>query len=279
MSTTLANDRPANHQTERRPLCDGDWLLDAIRESLFSLRPESQGLGEVLTWHFSLPGGMNRARLGASIGLVLGLPTPLVVGLTTLAQAVHEASLLIDDVNDRSLKRRGQATAWTKFGEDRATLSGIRLLTSAQRLCIALTDKFKLRLTVSETLSHAVERALDGQAAEITQTPSDWDQYDWIAARKTGALMALPVMLVASAAGTPAVQEQRWQQQVETIGLIYQLADDIRDGEFTHFGWKVELPTPQQRIDILAGGLRTELEASVDPVSGILLDLLDELLS
>lgn len=220
---------------------------------------------------------MTRAALALAVAREAGLPCGIAVALAASAQAIHEASLLLDDVNDRSPVRRGRPSAWARFGGDLATLAGVRLLATAQRQVLALASGGEVPVSVVDCMASTVERALDGQATELSAPARDWEGYDWIVSRKTGALIALPVALPMLAAGVDDERIAALSGLAHRIGVAYQMADDIRDGDLCGAGWASLQPSPEERLSRLLGTIRAEIAQSGDPLAHALRRVLDRL--
>jgi len=69
-----------------------------------------------------------RARLVTEVGSALGLDTKTIHLLAQTVEFIHNASLLHDDLIDRSVLRRGKPAAWTKYGAEYSVLAGDYLL-------------------------------------------------------------------------------------------------------------------------------------------------------
>ncbi|MCS6838231.1 MAG: polyprenyl synthetase family protein [Bdellovibrionaceae bacterium] len=69
-----------------------------------------------------------RASLVSEVARHLLLPEKTQLLLAQTVEFIHNASLLHDDLVDRSLLRRGKPAAWTKYGPEYAVLAGDYLL-------------------------------------------------------------------------------------------------------------------------------------------------------
>lgn len=97
----------------------------------------------------------------------------LLYKLTELPELVHNASLIIDDVEDQSQMRRGQPCVHLKFGEDIAINAGIMMLfMPVWQLFNSIKDeKMKMNLT-----KHYLDEMIaihTGQGWDIEMTKSD----------------------------------------------------------------------------------------------------------
>lgn len=251
--------------------------IDRVRSILLGMVPDHGALRAVLAWQLAEPGRLTRARLTLDVGARLGIPAGPAASLAAIVQAVHEASLLLDDINDRSPERRGRPSAWSRFGTDLAMLAGVRLLNSAHRAALALADSGDVPVAVADRVAGTVEAALDGQATELARPPQNWTEYDWIVTRKTGSLMAMPVLLPVLASGAGEPRTRSLGDLASQVGLAYQIADDLADGGFPADIWDRATPAPRDRLDALLGSIRENLRNSTDPLRPAILHLLDML--
>jgi len=65
-----------------------------------------------------------RPVLGMIYAECYGKVTPEVLYACGLTEIVHNGSLMVDDLEDKSLKRRGQPCTYLKYGEDVAVNTG-----------------------------------------------------------------------------------------------------------------------------------------------------------
>ena len=96
-------------------------------------------------------------------------------------ELIHSSSLVLDDVIDKSEKRRGQDTIHKKWGVDMALLT-VQIL-AALSLKIASRDP-RLIHAISDSLYYMGE----GEAMELVDFAKDKKSYLELAFRKTGSL-------------------------------------------------------------------------------------------
>ncbi len=152
-------------------------------------------------------------------------------------EALHAYSLIHDDLpcmDDDDL-RRGQPTVHRKWDEATAVLAGDALQTAAfGMLCAPELGPAEARLRLISTLSQAAGMAgmVRGQAldimAESAAQPLTLDQITDLQAGKTGALITWSAVAGARLAGA---DERPLTAYGDTLGLAFQIADDILDVE------------------------------------------------
>lgn len=93
-------------------------------------------------------------------------------------ELVHNASLVIDDIIDRSELRRGTASAWAEFGYGPAIITSDGLLGEAFGL-------FSTNPQATRTVAEAMVELGIGEATELSAQPSNEEEYMTLARRKT----------------------------------------------------------------------------------------------
>ncbi|ELY45141.1 polyprenyl synthetase family protein [Natronorubrum sulfidifaciens] len=137
-------------------------------------------------------------------------------------ELVHSASLVIDDIIDRSELRRGTTSAWAEFGYGPAIVSSDGLLGEAFALFSADPDAMQV---VAEAM---VELGV-GEATELSAQPTNEAEYMTLARRKTGALFRAAAELGAIAAGSDPVTVEALGEYAERVGVAFQIRDDVLD--------------------------------------------------
>lgn len=149
--------------------------------------------------------------------------------LAASVECLHNASLIQDDLQDKSLIRRNQATVVAKFGENVALGLTNRLVTTSFA-CIDLDENPHAHADVIHCLHRAVATTVDGQTGELVQ------QHGWVsvakllhsARQKSGPLFALSLELPLLAAGHHRHLTAA-NNAASEFGLGYQILDDLRD--------------------------------------------------
>jgi geranylgeranyl pyrophosphate synthase len=158
-------------------------------------------------------------------------------------ELIHTYSLVHDDLPalDDDVLRRGQPTVHVAFDEATAILVGDALLTEGLLLLASLPEgeawaarRADAVATVAEAIS--VRGMVGGQAEDLEATGQLGgdrhdleDRLDRIHRHKTGYLLRASVELGAILAGVDAVRRQAFVDFGETLGLAFQVVDDILD--------------------------------------------------
>jgi len=137
-------------------------------------------------------------------------------------ELVHNASLVVDDIIDRSELRRGEPSAWAAYGHGAAIVASDGLLGEAFAL-------FSDDPRALETAADALVELGQGEATELVDRPSTEAGYMELARRKTGALFRAAAELGALAADADDATVEAFGTYAERAGVAFQLRDDVLD--------------------------------------------------
>ncbi|MGE7369518.1 polyprenyl synthetase family protein [Neorhizobium sp. NPDC001467] len=188
--------------------------------------------------HGTLNGGKRlRPFLVRETAAMLGGDASAALRVGVALECLHCYSLIHDDLpamDDDDL-RRGQPTVHKAFDEATAILAGDALLTYAFDIICApqtdLSDRQKTELVLALSRAAGMGGMVGGQILDIEAESIRPDEAGIVQlqAMKTGALLRFACEAGAIAAGADASHRQRMRQFGETIGLSFQLADDLLD--------------------------------------------------
>jgi len=203
--------------------------------------PRTQPFHEMLTYHMGWSGeGAGPEATGKRIRPALVLLCAAAAGTdwrTALPAAaaielVHNFSLVHDDIEDNSDKRRGRLTVWKRWGIPQAINAGDGLFVLSN---LALTDldpalPAETRLRSAQILHETCLRLTMGQYQDMSyETRLDLSETDYwpMIAGKTAALLAgcceIGAVLAQAAPQTCA----SYRSFGEALGLAFQVQDDI----------------------------------------------------
>ncbi|TKX78671.1 polyprenyl synthetase family protein [Halorubrum sp. SD626R] len=135
---------------------------------------------------------------------------------------VHNASLVIDDIIDRSEVRRGTPSAWAEFGYGPAIVASDGLLGEAFAL-------FSGEPRAMRTVAEAMVELGEGEATELAARPTNEEEYMELARRKTGALFRAAAELGAVAGDADPEAIDSFGEYAERVGVAFQMRDDVLD--------------------------------------------------
>jgi len=148
-------------------------------------------------------------------------------GLVRVAAAIeliHTASLLHDDLVDRSPTRRGKPAAGKAFGVKAALLGGDYLAATAYRRLALQAKPRALPL-----LANAVVSMCEAELIVLAGRRLDRRSYLALAAGKTGALMSTACEVGAIEAGASVLHAQVLGAYGREVGIAFQIVDDLLD--------------------------------------------------
>jgi octaprenyl-diphosphate synthase len=153
----------------------------------------------------------------------------------TFVEMIHSATLIHDDVVDDADARRKKASVKAQFGNLSAVLSGDYLLAKAMLLLANPDDHAILQEMLSTTAAMSegelMQTIVTDCVPQSENTSSQQNRYLEIITRKTA-------MLMRSCCAAGALSVNATSEQVKQIadfglnfGILFQLRDDILDGE------------------------------------------------
>ncbi|WP_422772841.1 polyprenyl synthetase family protein [Plantactinospora sp. WMMC1484] len=176
--------------------------------------------------HLTQAGGKRFRPLLVALGAQFGDPTaPEVVSAALVVELTHLATLYHDDVMDEAPVRRGAQSANSRWGNSVAILVGDFLFARAADIAAELGPE-AVRLQ-----ARTFARLVHGQIAE-TVGPRGADpvrHYLHVIAEKTGSLIATSARFGGLFGGAPARHVEALAGYGETIGVAFQLSDDLLD--------------------------------------------------
>jgi len=214
---------------------DPDMALARVRHRLEQMAAERCGHGldqarRAAAVHLASGGQLLRARLCLETAWRCGLALPQASGMAVACELVHNASLVHDDICDRSAWRRGAPSVRARNGDALALCTGDWLLCAAYAALAEAVPGERGGALIA-LLSRRAQDTIEGQAAELgagAGAPPGLAEYARLARAKAGALFSLAVEAPLLAAGLgQAARPARAAAQALALG--YQLIDDARD--------------------------------------------------
>lgn len=160
-------------------------------------------------------------------GMCFAPLNPPMIQAAVAAELIHMASLIHDDVIDKSATRRGKPTVNSLYGDHAAILTGDYLF--AEAFNILSTHQLLSSMTY---LVEAIQAMCEGevnQANEQFSNSISHQQYFQRITKKTGKLLAACCQSGAILAGASAEELTKMREYGLNIGYAYQITDDILD--------------------------------------------------
>ncbi len=218
-----------------------DAIENELRTLVYNLIPaEYQGMLPMLTYHMGWEGeGAGPDAQGKRIRPILVLLCAAAAGgewqkalpAAAAVELIHNFSLIHDDIQDQSAKRRGRDTVWIKWGVAQAINAGDLMFTMA----FSALDKLRgvlpdgLILEAFAVLHRTCVQLTGGQHLDITYENLrnlTVDDYWPMIQGKTASLIACCCELGAISAEATTAQRQDFHEFGKRIGLAFQVQDD-----------------------------------------------------
>lgn len=191
----------------------------------------NQRLGSLVWEHISAGGKRLRAHLAVrSVQTLAGNDHGVAWGAA--CELLHNASLIHDDIQDGDRTRRGRPSLWARYGAAQALNAGDLCIALSYAAIGAIPGDDGLRWQLASCMTRASRRIVEGQARELgllRDGALDWHSYVGCVEGKTAALFALPVEGAALIAGRTAPQAKALADACRSLGLLFQIQDDILD--------------------------------------------------
>jgi octaprenyl-diphosphate synthase len=182
---------------------------------------------ELATYLIDAGGKRVRPMITLAAAHVIGRCDAQAHKLATAVEFIHTATLLHDDVVDRSALRRGKASAHRVWGPAASVLVGDFLFARSFNLMVETGD-----LRVLDVLARAASVIAEGEVLQLANANSatmTLDTYFEIVGAKTAALFAAAAEVGAMAAGGTDTDIAAMRAFGRNIGIAFQLADDAMD--------------------------------------------------
>ncbi len=216
---------------------------DAVAELLAAMKPplgvpvklwESSFL-DPLTEFLSRPGKRFRSQLTRLAWTLAGRIDDPPTELPLVVELLHAGSLIIDDIEDGSLQRRGRAALHRVIGTPAALNLGNWLYFWPFKLLKQMDLPPAAELAATRVCLDAVRVCHEGQALDLAARIGDLHPSEVISVcraiseRKTGALMGLAAELGATAAGADADTVRALRTFGERVGVALQMLNDLSE--------------------------------------------------
>jgi geranylgeranyl diphosphate synthase, type I len=203
--------------------------------------PRTRPFHEMLTYHMGWSGeGAGPEAAGKRIRPLLVLLSAAGCGAdwqSTLPAAaavelVHNFSLVHDDIQDNSDKRRGRPTTWVKWGMPMAINVGDALFVMSTQAMMDLKENYEPETIVraAEILHNTCLELTRGQFLDMSyeaRTDLGVEDYWPMIAGKTAALLSACCHIGALLGGADDIRQDAYRAFGHYLGLAFQVQDDI----------------------------------------------------
>ena len=214
-----------------RPIAAEMQQFEAFFEK--TLHADTEPMNSIMHYVLDTQGKRLRPILVLLSAKLFGEPNEQTLRAATFVEMLHSATIIHDDVVDDANQRRGKSSVKARFGNLSAVLAGDYLLAKAMLLLAQPDDHAILQEMLSTTAAMSEGELMQTIVADCVSQSENPTQYLDIITRKTALLMRS--CCAAGALSVNATPEQ--VQQIADFGLnfgiLFQLRDDILDGENT----------------------------------------------
>ncbi|KAF6026633.1 PDSS1 [Bugula neritina] len=198
------------------------------------LDTKSAILSKVSHYHFNGLGKAVRPRIVLAAAQAFNFdedgrlrvsPDQLVVAM--VAEMIHTASLVHDDIIDESLFRRGNPSVFSVWGQSKGAFTGDYILGAASVSLAKLRHNRVMRI-----MSQILEDLVQGEFMQLgTKSNEDerFNHYIEKSYRKTASLLANSCQAVAVLSGTTESKIKMAFEYGKNLGISFQLIDDSLD--------------------------------------------------
>jgi decaprenyl-diphosphate synthase subunit 1 len=189
-------------------------------------------LEHLANYYFDGKGKSIRPRIICSLAHILadgekaGRPMESQLQIGLIAEMIHVASLIHDDIIDGSNLRRGKESINSKWGCNKAVLVGDFVLANAAKLLAQIGD-----VHVIECLSQVLYDLVQGELMQFGTKDIESERFNHYLTktyRKTASLIANSCKAVALLQRNDALVQPAYEFG-KNIGMAFQLVDDLLD--------------------------------------------------
>jgi len=180
--------------------------------------------------HLEAGGRRVRAKICMDAGVRLGLNDLDSVCLASVCELLHNASLIQDDLLDRTPMRRAAPSIWEKYGDTVAVCAGDLMLSAAYGVVSEISMpaligpalRLVQRRTAELILGEAAESLVQAEGADTLSC------YEHLAKGKSASLLSLSLELPLLLSGNAELLEHAHRLATD-FAIVYQIADDFHD--------------------------------------------------
>src|SRR5258708_1329997 len=216
----------------------GQRLADAALDRLIPLETEHPSSIHQAMRHSVFAGGKRlRPILCMEAGRMIAQNLPAgIEDVGAALEMLHTYSLIHDDLPalDNDDLRRGRPTCHKAFGEALAILAGDALQTQAYEVLSQLGCSPEARIGIIREIAHqtgTIDGMIGGQVADLEaeHTKPGIETLEYIHRAKTAALITASVVSGGIYAGATPGQVCRLRAFGQSVGLAFQIVDDVLD--------------------------------------------------
>ena len=223
----------------------GQLIKNFLREEMLlfeeylqaSVKSDNPLINEMVGYLFNTSGKRLRPLLVLMTAKACGGIIPETYHGAVTVELLHTATLIHDDVIDKSDTRRGKRSLHAVYDNTQAVLLGDYLLSTALLESVKTKD-----LNIIRIISELGQNLAEGELNQFTLANRiivDEDAYFEVIDKKTASLMRASIAIGAITGGARSEMIKRFTQLGSILGISFQIRDDI----FDYFKKDVGKPT------------------------------------
>ncbi|GKT46898.1 geranylgeranyl pyrophosphate synthase atmG [Colletotrichum spaethianum] len=185
------------------------------------MTPQELIIRAPLDYLLNLPGKDVRSKLMSAFNQWLRIPEEKLEVVKRIIMLLHNASLLLDDIQDSSTLRRGLPVSHSIFGVAQTINAANYAFFLAQQEIPKLGDPRAFEIFTEELLNLHQGQGMDIYWRDASICPTE-EEYFQMVSNKTGGLFRLAVRLMQLA----STSDRDYVPLVNVLGLIFQVRDD-----------------------------------------------------
>ncbi|KAG0323770.1 geranylgeranyl pyrophosphate synthetase [Dissophora globulifera] len=189
--------------------------------SIYPTNHSEAALLEPYTYISANPGKEMRTELIEAFNIWIKVPADELAVITKVVKMLHTSSLLIDDIEDDSVLRRGEPVAHKIFGVPATINCANYVYFLALAELSKLPNPEMLKIFTDELLCLHRGQGMELLWRDSLTCPTE-EEYIAMVNDKTGGLLRLAVKLMQAASSCPV----NYVPMVELIGIHFQIRDD-----------------------------------------------------
>ncbi len=197
---------------------------ERLHETAYS---EFGPLSEVLKTTIGSGGKRIRPALVLLAGHFHSVDREHLLRLATAVELLHDATLIHDDLIDKSLVRRGTPTISARWSQKATVLAGDFLLARAAKLS-AQVGSFEVMALISDVVAVICEGEIRQDFGGNRLAFEREEYYDRIYA-KTASLFAACTECAAVLSDAPHIEREALREYGHNLGMAFQITDDVLD--------------------------------------------------
>ena len=217
--------------------------IEKIPENSFDADAEEKALIEPLFYLLKSGGKRLRPVLACLIADIFSVINPEITRLSLVCELVHNATLMIDDIEDESKKRRGNDCAYLKYGVSLTINAGnywyfwpLKIVFDSQNLS-TIQKELYTKLFWEKMIDLHRGQAMDIYWAKEKKYNISYQKYKQMSQLKTGSMLSMALLTGGIVAELDQSKLENLNKIAYMMGLAFQMRDDILDVTATDDNW------------------------------------------